>query len=444
MIPRAALGHQGADQGLQIVKHLRRAAHVGCHLAEIPADVRRLEEEHLVGAVEAAGQLFFMHPELHGVGAGLQHRQDAGFTHLGAQAAEGGLDGGGVVGEVVIDADARHLALELHPPLGGLELAESGNAVLHHDTGMAGGGDGHQAVVDVVFADALPVHLPLLDAIQPHLEGGAVIGQLDRLPLGVVLTHQLHLAPAAHLAHGGEVVVGLGEQYPAIARHGAHQVVELTLDGGEIREDVRVVELQVVHHQGARVVVDELGALVEEGAVILVRFDDEEGGSAQTSGNREVARHATDEEAGLQLGVLQHPGQHAGGGGLAMGARNGQHPAILQHMLQQPLGAGDVGQIAIQHILHARVATAHGVADHHQVRRRIELGRVITLGQLYALLLELGAHGGIDVGIRAGDSIAQLFCQHRQTTHEGAADPENVNVHTAAFSSKGSAHSRVC
>ncbi|MNJ17836.1 hypothetical protein D3C77_121230 [compost metagenome] len=120
-----------------------------------------------------------------------------------------------------------------------------------------------------------------------------------------------------------------------------------------------------------------------------------------------------------------------------MGARHGQHPAILQHVLQQPLGAGDVGQIAIQHILHARVATAHGVADHHQIRRRIELGRVIALGQLDTLLLELGAHGGIDVGIRAGDSIAQLFCQHRQTTHEGAADPENVNVHTAAFSSKG-------
>ena len=48
---------------------------------------------------------------------------------------------------------------------------------------------------------------------------------------------------------------------------------------------------------------------------------------------------------------------------------------------------------------------------------------------------------GIDVGVGAGHPIAKLFCQHRQTTHEGAADPENVNVHTAAFSSKGSAHS---
>lgn len=59
-------------------------------------------------------------------------------------------------------------------------------------------------------------------------------------------------------------------------------MVELALDGGEIREDVRVIELQVVHHQGARVVVDELGAFVEEGAVILVRLDDEEGGGTET------------------------------------------------------------------------------------------------------------------------------------------------------------------
>ena len=153
--------------------------------------------------------------------------------------------------------------------------------MLHHDTGMAGGGDGHQTVVDVVLADALPVHLPLLDAIQPHLEDGAVVGQLDRLPLGVVLTHQLDFAPAAHLAHRSEVVVGLREQHPAIARHCAHQVVELALDGGEIREYVRVIELQIVHHQGARMVVNKLGALVEEGAVILVRFDDEEGRRAQ-------------------------------------------------------------------------------------------------------------------------------------------------------------------
>jgi hypothetical protein len=70
--------------------------------------------------------------------------------------------------------------------------------------------------------------------------------------------------------------VGRVDDQPA-AGHGAHQVVELALDHREVVEDVRVVELQVVEHQGARAVVDELGALVEEGGVVLVRLHHEEG-----------------------------------------------------------------------------------------------------------------------------------------------------------------------
>ncbi|MNO98461.1 hypothetical protein D3C76_902080 [compost metagenome] len=124
-----------------------------------------------------------------------------------------------------------------------------------------------------------------------------------------------------------------------------------------------------------------------------------------------------------------------------MGARHGQHPAIFEDMLEQPLWARDIRQVAIQHIFHAGVATAHGVADHHQIRRRIELGRIIALGQLYALLLELGAHGGIDVGIGARDSITQLLGQHGDAAHEGAADTEDVNMHTASRSCRESEHS---
>ncbi|MNC91112.1 hypothetical protein D3C83_73080 [compost metagenome] len=51
--------------------------------------------------------------------------------------------------------------------------------------------------------------------------------------------------------------------------------MELALDGREVVEDVGVVELQVVQDRGARAVVDELAALVEEGGVVFVGFDDE-------------------------------------------------------------------------------------------------------------------------------------------------------------------------
>ena len=70
------------------------------------------------------------------------------------------------------------------------------------------------------------------------------------------------------------LVAGVDDQ-PAARRHGAHQVMELALDRREVVEDVGVVELEVVEDRGARPVVDELAALVEEGGVVLVGLDHE-------------------------------------------------------------------------------------------------------------------------------------------------------------------------
>ncbi|MCY1438474.1 hypothetical protein D9M71_546760 [compost metagenome] len=127
--------------------------------------------------------------------------------------------------------------------------------------------------------------------------------------------------------------------------------------------------------------------------------------------------------------MLQHPGQHAAGGGLAVGAGRGKHPAALQHVVGQPLRAGYVGQALVQYMLHRRVAARQRVADHHQVRRRLQVGGVVALHQLDALGFQLGAHRGIDVGVGAGHPMAELLGQHGQRAHEGAADAENVDMH---------------
>ena len=55
----------------------------------------------------------------------------------------------------------------------------------------------------------------------------------------------------------------------------------MPLDGGQVVEDVGVVEFQVVQDGRARAVVDELAPLVEEGGVVLVGFDDEKGVAAR-------------------------------------------------------------------------------------------------------------------------------------------------------------------
>ena len=135
----------------------------------------------------------------------------------------------------------------------------------------------------------------------------------------------------------------------ADAGHSAYQVMKLALDRGQVGEDVGMVELQVVEHRRARPVMHELAALVEERRVVLVCLDHEQrslvrfNGRAQSCRHAEIQRHAADQKARRAAAVLQNPGQHRCGRGLAMGAGHRQHVAARQHLLGQPLRAAGVG-----------------------------------------------------------------------------------------------------
>ena len=52
-------------------------------------------------------------------------------------------------------------------------------------------------------------------------------------------------------------------------------MVELFLDRFQVVKDIGVIELKVVEDQRARAVMDEFGALIEEGTVVFVSFDNE-------------------------------------------------------------------------------------------------------------------------------------------------------------------------
>ena len=70
----------------------------------------------------------------------------------------------------------------------------------------------------------------------------------------------------------------------------------------------------------------------------------------------EVRRHAAHEKARFQAGVFEDPGQHRGGGGLAVGAGHRQHMPAAQQLLRQPLRAAGVGQPRVEDRLHQGVA----------------------------------------------------------------------------------------
>src|SRR5438309_6452226 len=124
--------------------------------------------------------------------------------------------------------------------------------------------------------------------------------------------------------------------------------MELVLDRCKIGEDVCMIELQIVQYCSAGAVVNKLRALVEEGGVVLVSLYDEERRAGKPGRNREIQRHATDEESGEAAGLLQDACQHGGDGGLSMGPRHCQDMPAAEHMFGQPLGPRNIALPAVE------------------------------------------------------------------------------------------------
>ena len=396
--------------------------------------------ERQVGLLERPWQLGLHRALLHRVGARLEHGQDALRADLAAQAVDGGADRGGMVREVVVDAHAAGLALELEPARDVLERRQCRGRRGRRDADVFGGGDRGQRVHLVVLAEQLPLDARDLHRAAQHVERVRLAARAQRAGLFLARAEALHLAPAAAFEHALQRILARVDDQAAARRHGAHQVVELGLDGGEVGEDVRVVELEVVEHRRARVVVDELAALVEERGVVLVGLDDE--GRARAAGtvrlaqarrHAEVARHAAHQEARLEAGLLQDPGEHRRRGRLAVRAGDGQHVAALEHVLGQPLRAADVGQAVVEDGLHQRIAARDRVADDEQVGRQRHLVGAVAVDQLDAEGAQLVAHRRVDVGVAAGHLVAGLARERGETAHEGAADAEDMDVHDESF-----------
>src|ERR1043165_2172485 len=101
-------------------------------------------------------------------------------------------------------------------------------------------------------------------------------------------------------------------------------MTEALLDRGEVRKDVRVIELEVVDDRDLRQVVDELAALVEKCSVVFVALDDEPLAIRKARALAEVGRDAADEEARVQSVVLEDPREQCGCRGLSVRAANHQ------------------------------------------------------------------------------------------------------------------------
>ena len=307
-------------------------------------------------------------------------------------------------------------------------MGERTNGHIHWDTRVARRRKGRQRVVAIERAGNIPLHSAHGAPGVHHLEGFTrPFG-----PHGPVAPRAKSLdgRPAAPLKYASERRIRRIHHQATARGHSAHEVMELRLDGCQVRKDIRVVELEVVENRRARPIPDELRALVEKGGVVLVGLDHEEGRIREPRGNAEVARHATDQESGVEAGGFQDPGEHRRGCGLSMGASHGKHPLSREYILGEPLRPRGITQVSVEHGLNHGLAPRHGIADHADVRRvAVQLLGVVALVHRHAQVAELVAHRGIDLRITAGDGVARFASDLGKPAHERAGDTENVQLH---------------
>ena len=429
-------------------------------LRKRPVEAPRVERERLVGGGEARPEGVAVDPAAHGVGARLDHGHDPRRApRPGAERRDGRADRGRVVREVVVDRDPAGGPDGLETPFDAAEVAERRRSFREVHAGRAGGREGGGRVVQVVLAGEPPLDLdpPFAPALgRADLEAGSVRRECVRRERaacagvgaapgsgvasgGGVASDPDHLRPASHGEH--PLHLGAARDDAPARGNGADEVVELPFDGREVVEDVRVVVLEVVDDEGARAVVDELGALVEERGVVLVGLDDEVLARAQPARRAEVRRGAPDEPAGAPPRAFEDPGDEARHGGLAVGARDRDHVAAEEGVAGEPRRAGLVVEPRVQHVLDGRVAARHGVPHHDPVGRRLEVFRPVPLPHRDARPLQHRAHGRVEAVVGAFHLVPQLARDAGEGGHEGSTDPEDVEAHGPGGIAQGSPNS---
>ena len=402
----------------------------------LPGQVRR-RDDHAVRAGERPGEAVLERAGLGRVGPRLEDGHETPVLPQGPQGGQGGGHGGRVVGEVVVDRDASRLPAHLQPALDAPEGGERRPRQRGLDPGLGRRREGRQRVADVVLPPHRQGELPLVPPVTHQPEAGPPWPgrDLGRAPVGALVQPE-GLDPAARAIqdlHEGRAL-GSGDEQP-VAGDDVHQAHERDLDGGEVRVDVRVVELDVADDRHVREVVDELRPLVEEGTVVLVTLDHEVRATAQPVAAPEVHRHPADQEGGVEPGLVEKEGEEAGRRGLPVRARHDQRGARPQELLGQEAGQAGVPLPAVEHRLHLGIPPGEGVADDHEVGVLGHVGLGPGRPDGDAEGLELRGHRRVHVLVGARHLVALLAQQPGQGSHRRAADGRQVDLHSTGASS---------
>ena len=349
------------------------------------------------------------------------------------EALQGLADRGRVMAEVVDDRNAADDTADFLTALDTAELHQGLPDDGGRDAVEMSRGDSHGGVADI----ELPRHRDLkllpedLEPTTPVLLPG-----MEDPVAGILREPDFHDRGMAVARDIDAVRIVRVHQHHALRRDDIQEPPEAELDLVEILEDVRMVELDVVHHHQFRQVVEELGALVEEGRVVLISLDHEVPrgrGISQAGPLSEIRGEAADQVRGLLPGVLQDPRRHGGRGGLSVGAGDDDVVAAAQEMGAEDFGERGVVELPVQHGLDLGIATRDGVADDDKSLLFRKILGAVSREDLDAALGKEVAHRREGLIIRPRDDPPLLLHSHGDSAHRGPADPEKMDAARGGF-----------
>ncbi len=334
------------------------------------------------------------------------------------------------MGEIVVDRDVVHRSTQLHPAPHSLEGAQP----LCKRVGAQPDGGPHrdrgERIADVIRAQQRQFETAYRLPAAPDAERGGRPRHFDVVALPVCAGGK-----AKRLDWTGRTLPQLHrfrivcpEEQQAASRNEVHEPGEGQPDGVEVRVDIGVVELDVVHDGDIGEILQELGCLVEEGAVVFVPLDDELAAAAHAVTALEVLRDPADEHAGIGSAVREQPARQRRRRRFPMCPGDDDGACAPEKVIAHGFRQRAVADLAVQHLLELGVPARDGVADDDQVDVRGDVFCRVPAQRDNPLRLQEVTHRRVDVLVGAPDVVPTALEEGGQGAHRGAADANEVNA----------------
>ena len=237
--------------------------------------------------------------------------------------------------EIVDDGDAIHGATDFLASADALEGREGVADFFDGDSVVVRGGGGHGGIANVEIAGERNFK-SLVEEVEARA-GGRVDGVANLV---------CAIRGEADFDNGGGAIFCCVEAVGVVAVDKNHafggddieEAAEAGFDLVEVAVDVGMVELDVVYDDEFGEVVNEFGALVEEGGVVFVPFEDEIFRVTEIGALTEVRWNSADEVAGLKACGFEYPGEYRGGGGFSVRAGDNEIVSASEDEVFEGLG----------------------------------------------------------------------------------------------------------